>query len=172
MATILDLTAEIVMAHASSNQMTGDELLQEINNVFSTLQALEQGKEVAPPEQAKPALTIKQAFKKDEVICMVCGRGKMKTLTRHIKQAHGLKPGEYRKQFGIPAKQSLTAKNFSDARRKMAEERGLGDILVKARKVRMANMKGKKAAPVKKATAAKKASPGKPVKTRIAKKAK
>ena len=56
MATILDLTTEIVMAHASSTQMTGDELLQEIQNIYATLQALESGKEIVPAaEEAQRA---------------------------------------------------------------------------------------------------------------------
>jgi hypothetical protein len=35
---------------------------------------------------------------KDGVICMLCGK-EMKTLPRHLKTAHGLKPSEYSKQF-------------------------------------------------------------------------
>ncbi len=141
MSTIIDLTAEIVMAHASSTQMSSDELLQEIQKVHALLQAIEGGP-TPVAEEPRPPLTLKQAFRKDEVICMVCGKGGMKSLTRHLKQ-HGLKPGQYRKQFGIPSSQSLTARSFSEARRKMAEERGLGDVLAKARKVRAANLKTK-----------------------------
>jgi predicted transcriptional regulator len=152
MSTLLDLTAEIVSAHAGSTQMTSDELLQELQKVYTSLQALEGGSTPLVGE-AKPALTLKQAFKKDEVICMVCGQGGMKTLTRHIKQAHDLKAGQYKKQFGIPGKQPLTAKSYSAARKKSAEERGLGDVLPKARATRTANLKAKKAAPAK---------PGKP----------
>src|ERR1700674_5701583 len=122
MSTLLDLTAQIVSAHAGSTQMTSDELLQELRKVYSSLQALESGS-TPLAEEVKQILTLKQAFKKDEVICMVCGKGKMKTLTRHIKQAHDLKPGQYRKQFGIPSKQPLTAKSYSEARKKSAEER-------------------------------------------------
>lgn len=76
---------------------------------------------------------------------MICGKGGFKTLTRHLGTVHEMKPGQYRKQFGIPSKQSLTAKSFSDARRKIAEEKGLGDNLAKAREVRAAKMKTKKA---------------------------
>jgi predicted transcriptional regulator len=75
---------------------------------------------VSVNEKAQPALTVKEAFKKNEVICMVCGKGKMKTLTRHLNMVHNMKPGAYPKQFGIPSKQSLTARSFSDARRKSA----------------------------------------------------
>ncbi len=148
MATLLELAAEIVSSHASSSPMSGDELVQEIRNVFAALQALETGKEVVAPtvEEGKPAISAKEAFKKNEVVCMICGKGGMKTLTRHLKQAHDMKPGAYRKQFGIPRTQSLTARAFSESRRKMAQERGLAANLAKAREIRAAKISGKKAA--------------------------
>lgn len=151
MATITELAAEIVSSHAATSPMTTDELLQEIQKVYAALKALESGEVVAEPaaEEAKPALTVKEAFKKNEVICMVCGKGGFKTLTRHLKQAHDIKPGAYKKQFGIPSKQSLAAKSFSDARRKSALDRGLASNLAKAREVRAANIAAKKTAPPK-----------------------
>jgi predicted transcriptional regulator len=162
MASLVELAAEIVSSHASTSKLSTDELLQEIQKVYASLQALEAGKEgVAPAaEGAKPTITVKEAFKKNEVICMICGKGGMKTIARHIKQAHDLKPGQYKKQFGIPSKQPLTAKSFTAARRKAAQERGLGDVLAKARETRAANIKAKKAVPAK------------PVKPKAAKQAK
>jgi len=75
---------------------------------------------------------------------MICGKGGMKTLARHLSQVHGMKPREYRKQFNIPASQSLTAKNFSELRKKAALERGLADNLAKARAVRAEKLKANK----------------------------
>jgi predicted transcriptional regulator len=160
MATITEMAAEIVSSHAATSPMTTEELVQELQKVHAALRALEAGEVPAAPitEEAKPALTVKEAFKKNEIICMVCGKGGFKTLSRHLKQAHDLKPGQYKKQFGIPGKQSLAAKSFSDARRKSALDRGLADNLAKAREVRAANIAAKKAAPVK-ATKAKAAKP-------------
>ena len=86
---------------------------------------------------------------------MLCGKGGFKTLARHLNTAHSMKPGEYKKQFGIPGKQPLAAKNYSEARRKMALDRGLADNLAKARGVRMANIEAKKSAPAKPAKAPK-----------------
>lgn len=153
MATLLEMAAEIVSSHASTTAMTTEELLLEIQRVHGALKLLESGQDIAvsvAEEEGAPALTVKQAFKKNEVICMVCGKGGFKTLTRHLGTVHNMKPREYRKQFGIPAKQSLAAKSFSEARKKMAEDRGLGDVLAKARETRMANLAAKKAAPAKK----------------------
>lgn len=154
MATLLELAAEIVSSHASTTEMSTDELLQEIQKVYGALQNLEAGKEIAAggDETRSPALSLKQAFRANEVFCLICGKGGMKTLTRHIKQMHNMKPGEYRKQFGIKSSQSLTARNFSDARRQMALDRGLATNLAKAREVRAAKLLARKAAPkVKKA---------------------
>jgi len=147
MTTLLELAASIVESHASTTEMTTDDLLLEIQKVYQTLKALEEGKEVviAPSEEAIPSISVKEAFKKNEVICIICGKGGMKTLARHLSQTHGMKPGEYRKQFGIPKTQALAAKSFSESRRKMALERNLAGNLEKAREVRMANIQAKKA---------------------------
>jgi predicted transcriptional regulator len=153
MASLLELAASIVESHASTTPMSSEDLLQEIQKVYATLSALEAGKEVAvvTAEETKPTISVKDAFKKNEVICMICGKGGMKTLARHLSQAHEMKPGEYRKQFGIPRTQPLAAKSFSEARKKFAQERGMADVLAKAREARMAKLEAKKAPPAKKA---------------------
>jgi predicted transcriptional regulator len=149
--TLLELTASIVSSHASMSEMTSEELLQEIEKVYSSLQKLEgAGGDAAVSAEAKaPVMTVKKAFQADQVCCMICGKGGMKTLTRHLAKVHAMKPGEYRKQFGIPSGQALTAKNFSDARRKMAQDRGLAENLAKAREIRAAKLKAKKTQPEK-----------------------
>lgn len=145
MATLTELTAEIVSAHASGSSLTPEELLHEIKNVFNALKALDAGENTPAAETSPtgtlvevPRLTIKQAFKKDEVVCMVCGRGGFKTLKRHLHVAHDMKPGQYRKEFNIPSTQTLVAKNYSEQRKKDALDRGQGDVLAKARAVRAA----------------------------------
>ena len=167
--TLLELTASIVSSHASMSEMTSEELLQEIERVYSSLHKLEgTSSEAAVAAESKaPVITLKKAFQADQVFCMVCGKGGMKTLTRHLAKVHGMKPGEYKKQFGIPGSQALTAKNFSDARRKMAQDRGLAENLAKAREVRAAKLKAKKAQPEKAAKV--KVAKAKPVRAKAAK---
>jgi predicted transcriptional regulator len=101
MPTLIELTTQIVSAHVSNNKMTALEMLQELQKVYASLKALKAGSPISigssTPTEA-PKLTIKQAFKKDEVICMVCNKGGFKTLKRHLTMIHGLKPGEYPSQ--------------------------------------------------------------------------
>ncbi|QSV44841.1 MucR family transcriptional regulator [Geobacter benzoatilyticus] len=159
--TLLELTASIVSSHAAMSELSTEELVQEIQKVYATMQQLEGGvAEAAPAEEAKaPVISLKKAFQADQVVCMICGKGGMKTLTRHLAQVHNMKPREYRKQFNIPSTQALTARKFSEARKKMAQDRGLADNLAKARAVRAANIQQKKAAAEKPAKA--KAAPRK-----------
>lgn len=142
MATILEMAADIVAAHASTTNMTKEELVAELNDVYNALNNLEKGdinNERVEAEQG-PAVTRKKAFGKDKIYCMICGKG-FKTLSRHLKTSHQMSASEYRKQFDIPRSQSLAAKNYSDKRRQMAIDRGLGEKLAKARAARG---KGKK----------------------------
>jgi len=141
-SSLLELTANIVSSHASVSEMSGEDLLLELQKVHIALQKLEGdiGEDAEKAESAGPAMSVKKAFQPDQVCCMICGKSGMKTLARHLAQLHGLKPGAYRKQFGIPSSQALTARNFSEARRKMAQEKGLADNLAKARAVRAAKL--------------------------------
>ena len=193
MATnLLDLTAEIVIAHASVTEMSSDKLLTEIKMVYATLEGLEKGeksvsietsarepkkrgrKPKALPESIKepevlsqpviktqepaepvaekveekpavppaPAMTILEAFKPDQVGCMICGKTGMKTLKRHLGTDHNLKPVQYRKQFNIPKDQPLAATKYVEKRRQAALDRGLGEKLVAARAAKKAKQTG------------------------------
>ena len=142
---LLQMTADIVSSHASVNELSQADLLGEIDQVFRKLAGLAgpiEGGEVsavAEPELAAekmvPAVPMEAAFGADKVFCMVCGKG-MKTLKRHIATAHDMKPGRYRKAFGVPAGTPLVAKSYSEARKSMAKKLNLAERLVKARAAR------------------------------------
>lgn len=147
---LLQMTADIVASHASMNELSQSDLLAEINQVYNRLASLAGGigveeievAEVAgEPEEVKPAVPMEAAFGAEKVFCMVCGKG-MKTLKRHVATAHDLKPGQYRKMFNIPAGTPLVAKEYSEARKKMAQDLNLAERLVKARAARGKKKKG------------------------------
>nr|WP_320050286.1 MucR family transcriptional regulator [uncultured Desulfuromonas sp.] len=134
MSKLLEMAVEIVSAHASTTTMTKEDLVAELAEIHNTLKAMESGEEVAQQEEQEqqPAISMKKAFGKDKVYCMICGKG-MTTLGRHLRMVHGMTPAEYRKQFAIPRTQPLAAKAYSEQRKKMAIERGLGEKLAQAR---------------------------------------
>jgi predicted transcriptional regulator len=147
---LLQMTADIVSSHASMNELTQGDLLSEIDQIYNKLAGLagsveageaEVAEAEAAPEAMKPAVPMEAAFGTDKVFCMVCGKG-MKTLKRHIATAHSMKPGQYRKAFGIAAGTPLVAKNYSEARKKMAKSLNLAERLVKARAAKGKKKKG------------------------------
>ena len=142
MSNLTELTAQIIAARAAKKEMSTEEFQQEMQMVYSFLKNVEDGTVLPvtqePSAETKPQkVNLKQYFKKDEVICMICNKG-FKALKRHLTVVHDLKPGEYKKQFGIPSKQSLVAKAYSEKWRQAALDRGQGEILAKARAVRAA----------------------------------
>lgn len=138
MATeVLKLTAQIVISHASMSELTPKELVEEIKDVYNTLIALESG--VALPEEVpaekvkeaevvkKPPIPLDEIVKDKYVVCLECGK-KMRTLKAHLRKAHHLAPAEYFRRFGLdPKKFPLVCKEYSEQRRKLAKEKGLGE---------------------------------------------
>jgi len=143
MSNLTELAAQIIAARAAKKDMSTEEFQQEMQMVYSFLKSVEEGNVpiavTVPPaeEPISQKINFKQIFKKDEVICLICNKG-FKTLKRHLSKAHGLKPGEYKKQFNIPAKYALIATAYSEERKKAALDRGQGEILAKARAARVA----------------------------------
>lgn len=131
---ILKMTAEIIVSHASMSELSPQELVEEIKDVYNTLTVLEGGvgQEIMVPEMAeeaevkKPSIPLKDIVKDKYVVCLECGK-KMRTLRTHIRKAHGLMPKEYFKRFGLdPKKFPLVCKEYSAQRSKMAKDRGFG----------------------------------------------
>ncbi|HEU5361017.1 MAG TPA: MucR family transcriptional regulator [Candidatus Deferrimicrobiaceae bacterium] len=135
---LVELTTEIVSAHASVNEMSRDDLLDEIQAVFQKLNLLVgvEG-EVAEvlPGEVKPAIPLNAAFGAEQVFCMECGKG-FTTLKKHLAVSHNLTPKDYRKRFNIPSKTPLVAKNYSEAKKKIAQKLGLAEKLAAGRKKR------------------------------------
>ena len=133
---VLKLTAQIVMSHASMSELTPEELVEEIKEVYGALSSLEGASlpEDLIMEKAdegdvvkKPPVPLKDIVKAKYVVCLECGK-KMKTLKTHLRKAHNLMPKEYFQRFGLdPKKFPLVCKDYSEQRSRMAKERGFGE---------------------------------------------
>jgi predicted transcriptional regulator len=154
MATLLEMVTEIVVRNVKTTPMTKDQLIKDIKEVYAALAALEKGDDeditvefIAVDEKLKPLMSAKKSIGRNAITCLICGES-MKTLARHLTSKHDMKPGAYRKQFGIPRTQALAAKAYSESRKQMALDSGLGEKLIVARAAnaakRAAAPKGKK----------------------------
>ena len=120
---LLELTTEIVAAHAGNNTVSPDELSRMINDVYNTLATV--GHSAAPSEKAKPAVPVKKSVFPDYLVCLEDGR-KLKMLKRHLNTAYGMSPEDYRIKWGLPADYPMVAPNYAKKRSTLAKKIGLG----------------------------------------------
>jgi predicted transcriptional regulator len=140
MATeVLKLTAQIVISHASMSELTPKELVDEIKSIYNILARLEGSEamleaagavvEAGPEAEVvkKPSIPLEEIVKEKYVVCLECGK-KMRTLKAHLRKAHHLAPAEYFRRYGLdPKKYPLVCKEYSEPRRRLAKEKGLGE---------------------------------------------
>jgi predicted transcriptional regulator len=133
---LLELAAELVQAQASNTRMSAEEIETALMRTYNTLlkmQVAEQegksveivavpgdGTEEAPAQAPDPSKSIQ----KNKVICLECG-AEFKQLTANHLRSHQLSPREYKRKWGFPLKQPLTAKLLTASRSKSAKKRGL-----------------------------------------------
>ncbi|WP_447759864.1 MucR family transcriptional regulator [Sphingopyxis panaciterrae] len=121
---LLTLTADIVAAHVSNNSVGMADLSDLITRVHGALASL--GSPVVEPiEEQKPAVSIRSSVKPDYIVCLEDGK-KLKMLRRHLTTAYGMTPDEYRAKWNLPKDYPMVAPNYTEKRRALAKEIGLG----------------------------------------------
>lgn len=78
-----------------------------------------------PQTEYTPAVSVRRSLaSKDHIISMIDGKA-YKTLRRHLS-TNGLTPAEYRERYGLKNDYPMVAENYSETRRAMAKQLGLG----------------------------------------------
>jgi predicted transcriptional regulator len=136
----LKLAAQIVISHASMTELTPKELVEELKEIYSVLIAFQGGgvvgelissQELEEVKEAvgKPPIPLREIVKAKYVVCLECGK-RMRTLKTHLRKAHNLLPKEYFQRYGLDRKKyPLVCKEYSEQRRKLAIDKGLGNKL-------------------------------------------
>ncbi|MBW3558813.1 MAG: MucR family transcriptional regulator, partial [Proteobacteria bacterium] len=109
------MTADIVAAYAGSrNHVSTADLPNLISSVHAALSGLG-APSVQEPVKAEPAVSIRKAVQPDAITCLACGK-RFKSLRRHIENAHGQTPAEFRAHWALPATFPMVAPNYASAR--------------------------------------------------------
>ena len=152
--TLTQMAADIVAAQASHVSMSADEMDAALKKVFEALNQIKALEETPAEEavddklvrlRAKPMRSIQKNF----VINLEDG-SKYRQLTAKTLAKFGLTAKEYRKKWGFPARQALSAKSLSAKRRTVAKALGLADKLAAARKSKSQAPANQTAAPAEK----------------------
>ena len=121
---LLTLTADIVAAHVSNNNVGMADLPDLIGRVHGALSGL--GTPAEPPvEELKPAVPVRSSVKPDYIVCLEDGK-KLKMLRRYLMTNFGMTPDDYRTKWGLPRDYPMVAPAYAEKRRTLAKEIGLG----------------------------------------------
>lgn len=121
--TLITLTADIVSAHVSNNNVAVLDIPLLIQHVHNALKALDAAN--APEEKPEPVVPIRSSIKPDYIVCLEDGK-KLKMLKRYLVTHYGMTPDEYRQKWGLAADYPMVSPNYAEQRRKLAKKIGLG----------------------------------------------
>lgn len=122
--TLVMLTADIVAAHVSNNNVAISDLPVLIASVHGSLSDLGNAAKAEAPKQ-EPAVSIRSSVKPDYIVCLEDGK-KFKMLKRHLNTTYGMTPDEYRTKWGLPKDYPMVAPNYAATRADLAKKIGLG----------------------------------------------
>jgi predicted transcriptional regulator len=120
---LLELTTEIVSAHAGHNTVAPAELPRLIQDVYRTLAQVGASREA--PERPRPAVPIEKSVAADHIVCLEDGK-QLKMLKRHLKSAYNMTPEQYRERWGLKPGYPMVAPNYAKHRSQLAKKIGLG----------------------------------------------
>ena len=124
-SNLSELTADIVSAYVSNNNVRAEDLATLISEVHFALQKAPNGKAEPAPEPQEPAVPIKKSVTPDYIISLESGQ-KFKSLKRHLMNSYGMTPDEYRAKWGLPRDYPMVAPNYAKSRSEIAKTMGLG----------------------------------------------
>jgi predicted transcriptional regulator len=122
--SVAALTAEVVAAFVSNNQIAPSELVGLITTVAAQLSKVGAKPDQPAEEKLEPAVSVRRSIRPDHLVCLVCGKPQ-KMLKRHLAVRHELTPAGYRERFGLKADYPMTSPNYAQ-RRDVALASGLG----------------------------------------------
>jgi predicted transcriptional regulator len=122
---LIELTAEIVSAYVSNNNVDSSDLSELIGDIHAALQRTAGGPPEPEPEPLKPAVPVRKSVTPDYIICLEDGK-RFKSLKRHLRTYYDLTPDEYRQKWGLPPDYPMVAPNYAQARSSLAKQMGLG----------------------------------------------
>lgn len=140
--SLLELAAEIVQAEVAGAHMDVDAVERALMVVYNTLRRIQAAEDEnrtlsevpAGDAGAAPLLTTRdpmspaESIQENQVLCLECGAAFRQLTANHLR-SHGLTPREYKKKYGFPLKQPLSAKALTVRRSEQAKQRGLPENL-------------------------------------------
>lgn len=118
------LTVQLLSAYVANNAVPSSDLAELIRTTRAALAEEKAVSATTEPEYV-PAVSVRASTaSRDHLISLIDGKP-YKSLKRHLTN-HGLTPDEYRVRFNLPKTYPMVAPNYSEQRRQVAKQLGLG----------------------------------------------
>ena len=122
---VVRLTADVIAAYVSNNEVSLTELPELIRSVHAALGGIGGAEAAQPAEKQKPAVPIKRSVTPDYIVCLEDGK-RLKMLKRYLRSHYDMSPEDYRAKWNLPADYPMVAPNYSKQRSQFAKDIGLG----------------------------------------------
>lgn len=138
---ITPLVASIVATYVGSHRLNSLAIPDLIKAVHGALIRLEPAAPTAPvaapspvaqtrsnqpgPTRPSPAFPIDRSVTPEFLVCLEDGK-RFKTLKRHLREAFGMSPDEYRAKLRLPPDYPMTAPSYAARRSEISKAVGLG----------------------------------------------
>ena len=124
--TLLEMAKDLVLAQIQVHNLSPADMHAALQDTYSSLLAL-QAQEVShghdavqipatPPEP----INWRKSITKQAVTCLACGARFRQLSTRHLRE-HGLDARSYRRKYGIPLRQPLSARDVTTLRKQIVQ---------------------------------------------------
>jgi predicted transcriptional regulator len=137
-----EIIADIIEAQGPFEHMSLDSLEQTLSALLVSFQRMKKAEDCEfLLEQARPLeeavqeevpemmIDAKESIQEDKVICLECQAEMRQMTVRHLN-SHGLTIREYKRKWGLPQRQPLSAKSLTKARSEAAKKRRLPEKLM------------------------------------------
>jgi predicted transcriptional regulator len=134
--SLMEMASEIMVVQASHTPLSPNDISERVRQVFKVLQSLQAIEaDMLGGAAGEGAAVLKplDSIQRNRVICLECHKDFKLLSNRHLA-LHGLTSRDYKLQYGLPLRQPLSAKSLTQARRRIAKEKGLGAKLVAYRR--------------------------------------
>ena len=124
--TLLEMAKDLVLAQIHVHQLSPEEMHAALQQTYASLHALQTQEDaqgsgaVAPPETSSQPVNWRKSITKQTVMCLACGARFKQLSTRHL-QEHGLDARSYRRKYGIPLRQPLSARAVTALRKQIVQ---------------------------------------------------
>lgn len=136
--TFVEMSTVVVVAQLRTRRCSPDGIAELLHLTHSTLldlsrpEATQKRENQAATAQSETLADLRQrpqqTVQRSQVICLECGQ-MYRQLSRHHLVMHGLTAKTYKKKWGIPLGQPLSARSLTQRRRQKAKARDAGQYL-------------------------------------------